>query len=85
MELQDIVLLLVSVVVGMLAYFFQRLTGDIKELEDKMNFCQANLPTKYIMKEDYKDDINEIKGSLRDIFGVLRKHDLEGHGGYIDK
>ena len=50
-----------------------------------MNFCQANLPTKYIMKEDYKDDINEIKGSLRDIFGVLRKHDLEGHGVHIDK
>lgn len=73
MELQDIVLILISIVVGMLSYFFNRLAGDLRDLEDKMNTCQSEFPTKYVLKDDYHRDIDEIKHMLSDIFEILRQ------------
>jgi len=72
MELMDIVLILVSIVVGMLSYFFSRLAGDLRELEDKMTECQTHMPERYVMKTDYHRDIDEIKSMLSDIFEILR-------------
>lgn len=74
MGTHDIILGLVSIVVGMLGYFFTRLVSDLRDLEEKMNTCQADMPTKYVMKADYRHDIDEIKTMLSEIFTFMREH-----------
>lgn len=39
--------------------------GDIKDLEKNMNRCQNDLPMKFILKEDYHGDVNDIKTEIR--------------------
>jgi len=35
--------------------------------------CQTGMPKEYVLKDDYKDDIKEIKGMLDQIFTILRE------------
>lgn len=73
MELADIVLGLVSMVVGLLGYLFTRIVNDLNDLEDKMTECQTHMPEKYVLKDDYHRDIDDIKSMLSDIFEILRQ------------
>jgi len=73
MGLQEIVLGLVSIVVTMLSWFFMRLQATMDKLEDNVNSCQNTLPVKYVLKGDYKDEMHEIKGMLKDISAILRE------------
>ena len=73
MELQNFILMLVSLVVGMLGYFLTRLASDIKELEKNINQCQSTLPKEYVLRDDYHRDIDEIKTMLSDMYGIIRK------------
>ena len=73
MELQNFILMLVSLVVGMLGYFLTRLASDVKELEKNINQCQSALPTEYVLRDDYHRDIDEIKTMLSDMYGIIRK------------
>lgn len=73
METHDVILALVSIVVGLLGYFFSRMITDLKALESKMTECQTKMPEKYVLKDDYHRDIDEIKSMLSDIFTILRE------------
>ena len=58
----------VVVIAGFLAaYVFNNMTRQIQKLEDKVN----ELPTTYVIKDDYKADIAEIKKILQQIFDKL--------------
>ena len=68
MEMSDLFLFLLGIVVTLIGYFLKSLAGDIKELERNINSCQSNLPLKYVLREDYHRDIDEIKETLSKIY-----------------
>lgn len=51
----------------LLVYIFTRLTMDIAKIEEEIK----DLPHVYVSKDDYKDDIKEIKDILKQIFEKL--------------
>ena len=73
MELSDIVLTLVGITLTIMGWIFKMVIRDIKDLEKQINSCQGNLPLQYVLKDDYKDDIAEIKHMLSDMYGIIRK------------
>ena len=73
MENSDIFLGLVTLVVIMLGWFLNRLADTVDALEQNMANCQNNMPLNYVLKEDYKTDMAEIKQMLSDIYGIIRK------------
>lgn len=66
--MSDLFLFLLGIVVTLIGYFLKSLAGDIKELERNINSCQSNLPLKYVLREDYHRDIDEIKETLSKIY-----------------
>jgi len=66
MELSEIGLGLLTVVVAMLSWFFTRLQATMDRLEANINNCQRDMPREYVLKEDHKSDISEIKTMIVD-------------------
>ncbi len=59
---------LVVIIAGFLAaYVFNNTTRQIQKLEDKVNA----MPTTYVIKGDYREDIAEVKTILKQIFDKL--------------
>ncbi|CAB4126305.1 hypothetical protein UFOVP70_49 [uncultured Caudovirales phage] len=59
---------LVVTFAGFLAvYVFNSITSKIQKLEDKIN----DLPHNYVIKDDYRADIAEVKAILKQIFDKL--------------
>ena len=59
---------IVVVIAGFLAvYVLNNMTRQIQKLEDKVNA----MPTTYVIKDDYKADIAEVKTILKQIFDKL--------------
>ena len=73
MEMSDIFLTLVGVIIAMLGWFMSRLADTVNKLEHNITNCQTNMPINYVLKEDYKTDMAEIKKMLSDIYGIIRK------------
>ena len=74
MEFSDILLGLVSIIVLMLGWFFNNLASSVKKIEENLASCQQNLPLNYVLKDDYREDIAEIKAMLSDMYGIIRKN-----------
>ena len=68
MEISDIVLAFVSILSAITGGVVKSIMKDIKDLEHNMNHCQTSLPKEFVMKDDYKDDIKEIKTMLGKLF-----------------
>jgi len=73
MEINDIFLFLLGIIVTMLGYFLSRLSSDMRKVEESLHDCQSHLPHQYVLKEDYKRDIDEIKEMLKRLFDKLEK------------
>jgi type II secretory pathway pseudopilin PulG len=59
---------IVVVIAGFLAaYVVNSMTRQIQKLEDKVNA----MPTTYVIKGDYREDISEVKTILKQIFDKL--------------
>jgi hypothetical protein len=67
MENQQLFNLLVTVAGFLAAYVLNNMTRQIQKLEDKVN----TLPTTYVIKGDYREDIAEVKMILKQIFDKL--------------
>ena len=52
---------LLGVLVAIGGYWLNRLGKDVEKLEDRMNQCQSAMPHNYVLKEDYRKDIDELK------------------------
>ena len=50
----------------------------MKALEKQITSCQTDLPKQYVMKDEYRADVDEIKSTLKDIFKILREHEKSG-------
>ena len=62
---------LINCVIGIAAFFggwiLNNMSKSIIRLEDKV----ADLPHVYVQKDDYRRDIDDIKGMLKQIFNKL--------------
>ena len=67
MENQQLFNIVVSVGGFLAVYVFNSTTAKIQKLEDKMN----EMPHNYVIKDDYRSDIAEVKAILKQIFDKL--------------
>jgi hypothetical protein len=73
MEITQVFMFGLGLIVMMLGYYLSQVSSDIKQLEQNMTSCQAELPRVYVLKEDYKDEIAEIKAIMSDIYSIVRE------------
>jgi len=64
---QQLFNIVVSVGGFLAVYVFNSVTTKIQKLEDKVN----SLPHDYVVKDDYRADIAEVKAILKQIFDKL--------------
>lgn len=67
MDNQQLFNLVVSVAGFLAVYVINSITSKIQRLEDKIN----EMPHNYVIKDDYRSDISEIKVILKQIFDKL--------------
>ena len=56
---------------SVLGWFARELWSAVKELKVDLSKLREDLPKSYVTKNDYRDDINEIKNMLGKIFDKL--------------
>ena len=61
MELSEIILALVGIVTMVIGAVLKSVVEDVKKLNDKINDCQSDMPLQYILKDDYREDIEDLK------------------------
>jgi len=66
--LLNIGLTLISSVTG---WFARELWSAVKELKSDLAKLREDLPKEYVAKDDYKDDIRELKEMINKIFDKL--------------
>ena len=67
MDNQQLFNIVISIGGFLAIYVLNMLTQRIQKLEDKME----NMRDSYVKKDDYKDDIQEVKDILKQIFEKL--------------
>ena len=62
---------LINIIIGIAAFFggyvINSITRAIEKIEDRLQ----TMPDRYVAKEDYRRDIDEIKSILKSIFDKL--------------
>lgn len=71
MDNQQIFNFFVAIAAFLAAYVFNQTTRKIQKLEDDANAMREMMLRDYVQKDDYKNDIAEIKTILRQIFDKL--------------
>ena len=64
---QELFNMVVSIAGFLAVWVFTSLMQRIQKIEDRLN----SLPKEYVVKDDYKDDIREVKDILKQIFEKL--------------
>lgn len=67
MDNQQIFNAVVSIAGFLAVFVFNNTTKQIQRMEDKIN----ELPKEYVAKDDYRNDISEVKNILKQIFDKL--------------
>jgi hypothetical protein len=73
MENQQFINLFFGVGLTVMGWFARELWAAVKDLKTDLAKLRENLPKDYIAKDDYKEDIREIKSMLAKIFEKLEK------------
>lgn len=71
MDLQAIFNVGLGAVMAILGWFAHEVWSAVKELKSDLSGLREDLPKAYVMKEDYRRDIYEIKDMLSRIFDKL--------------
>lgn len=59
-------------VAGFLGVFvFNQITQRLTKIEDEVANFNKSLPTDYVHKDDYRADMGEVKGMLKQIYDKL--------------
>lgn len=73
MEIYHIIFSIVlSCVTGVIGWFTREMWSAIKELKADLAKLREEIPKGYVVKEDYREDMREIKDMLGKIFDELR-------------
>jgi DNA repair ATPase RecN len=71
MDSQDLLNLAFGAASAVLGWFARELWNAVKELKSDLSDLREKMPQTYVMKEDYRRDIYEIKEYLSKIFDRL--------------
>ena len=71
MDSQNLINLALAAVSSVTGWFARELWNAVKELKSDLAKLREELPREYVMKEDYRRDIYEIKDMLGKIFDRL--------------
>lgn len=71
MDNQQIFNFVVAIAAFLAVFVFNQVTRKIQKLEDDMASMRETVLKNYVQKDDYKDDIKEVKDILRQIFDKL--------------
>jgi hypothetical protein len=73
---QDTINLIISGAGAVIGWILRMIWESIRKLQDEMNAFQREVHTEYVTKDDYRQDILEVKEILKQIFDKLdRKAD----------
>jgi hypothetical protein len=75
MEMTEIVLALVSVVLGGTGIIVKSIMKDIKDLEGSMTSCQIGLHKDFVHREEFSHQIDKIEKMFGQIYTLLRETD----------
>ena len=71
MDAQDLLNFAFAAASGVLGWFPRELWTAVKELKADLSKLREELPRTYVVRDDYKDDIREIKEMLTKLFDRL--------------
>jgi hypothetical protein len=73
---QDMINLMITISGAVFGWILRVVWESIRKLQDEMNDFQREVHTSYVSKDDYRQDILEVKEILKQIFDKLdRKAD----------
>jgi hypothetical protein len=68
MDKQDLINLVFGASASVLGWFAREMWAAVKELKADLAKLREELPRSYVVRDDYKDDIREIKEMLTKLF-----------------
>ena len=68
MSSQDLINLAFGASASVLGWFARELWSAVKDLKSDLAKLREELPRTYVVRDDYKDDIREIKEMLTKLF-----------------
>jgi hypothetical protein len=71
MENQHLINMFLGIGMTVVGWFARELWGAVKELKADLATLREDLPKEYVAKDDYREDIKEIKLLLAKIFEKL--------------
>jgi uncharacterized coiled-coil DUF342 family protein len=71
MEAQHVIDTALGLGFSVLGWFARELWSAVKELKSDLSKLREDLPKTYVARDDYRDDMNEIKSMLGKIFDKL--------------
>ena len=71
MSTQELINLALIAAASVLGWFAREMWSAVKELKGDLAKLREELPRAYITRDDYKDDIREIKAMLTKLFDRL--------------
>jgi len=76
MEMQNIIDLALGGVLVVIGWFSRELWSAVKELKADLSKLREDLPKEYVAKDDYRQDIRELKEIMNKVFDKL-EHKLD--------
>lgn len=70
---QDLVNIIIGVAGTAMGWMLKVVWDSIRLLQDEMKSLERVIHTKYVTKDDYKDDIRDVKDMLNAIFKRLEQ------------
>ena len=71
MEMQQIIDLGLGAVMTVIGWFAREMWGAVKELKSDLSKLREDLPKSYVAKDDYREDIRELKEIMNKVFDRL--------------
>ena len=71
MEYQQLIDLSLGVAMAVIGWFARELWSAVKDLKTDLSKLREDLPRQYVIREDYKQDIRDIKEMISKIFDKL--------------
>jgi len=65
---------------SVLGWFLREMWSAVKELKSDLAKLREELPHEYVVKDDYREDIREIKALLNKLYEKLDGKADKGHG-----
>ena len=71
MDIQQLLNVVLSVAMSVLGWFARELWSAVKELKADLSKLREDLPKSYVSRDDYREDMRDIKELLNKIFDKL--------------